>query len=69
MAAIMAADSTALRAFTEVPTFTVRQQGTPAGSVVSITAEIPEASLRAVIRALAAAASMEAATVVVGGTR
>ena len=77
MAAIMAADSTGLRVFTVARaltadlTFTRSQDRTLARSAAAlIMAGRPEAFLRAVIRALAAAASMAvAATAAVDGTR
>jgi len=73
-ASTMAADSTGLpvfteaRAFTEAPTFTHREAGTRAGSAALITAGTHEAFLRAVIRALAAAASTAVADMAVAVT-
>src|SRR6266403_6232535 len=70
-AAIVAADSTGLRVFTEVPAFTGSQERTPAGSVAAalIMAETFEGFRRAVGRALAVVATEAAATAVVDGTR
>jgi hypothetical protein len=55
-ASIMAADSTGLRAFTAVPTFTRSQECTLARSAALITARMSEAFLPAVVRAFNALA-------------
>ena len=64
-ASTMVVASTGLRVFTEVPTFTLSPECTPARSVDLITAEMSEAFPPAGGRALAVGDSMA----VVGGTR